>query len=111
MNITEHPIYMAIYNLTQEVEKLPPSKEQTEFVTRITNLEYTAKLLIDSAKETAENNDKKAGEMYEYYCACVGGKAFNGSDLPSWQSFSSDPSKKVQADAWRNLAQVYYDTK
>ena len=46
-----------------------------------------------------------AGFLYEQYCAAVGGKAFNGDPLPSWEEFSKDPAKQLQADAWRSLEQ------
>ena len=45
-----------------------------------------------------------AGLLYEVYCAGVGGFAFNGDPLPSWNEFSSDTKKKKQADAWRSVA-------
>lgn len=45
-----------------------------------------------------------AGRLYEKYCESVGGKAFNGEPLPSWNEFISDPSKKKQADAWIDVA-------
>lgn len=53
-----------------------------------------------------------AGELYEYYCQAVGGKAFNGDPLPSWQEFSSDPNKQKQANAWLKVAEkaVYFLT-
>lgn len=49
-----------------------------------------------------------AGRLYEKYCAEVGGKAFNGDPLPSWQEFSSDPSKQKQANAWIASAQEVF---
>lgn len=45
-----------------------------------------------------------ACEMYTTYCKAVGGKAFNGDNLPSWQEFSNDPNKQLQAEAWRIAA-------
>lgn len=38
---------------------------------------------------------------YESYCAAVGGIAFNGDPLPTWEDFSADPNKAKQAQAWR----------
>jgi len=41
-----------------------------------------------------------AGRLYNAYCAAVGGKAFNGDDLPTWTEFRSAQSKVKQSDAW-----------
>lgn len=46
-----------------------------------------------------------AAFLYETYCAEVGGKAFNGDPLPSWEEFSADPAKQKQADAWRKVSE------
>lgn len=43
-------------------------------------------------------------QLYETYCAAVGGKAFNGDPLPSWHDFKADPKKQVQVAAWRAVA-------
>lgn len=46
MNITEHPIYKDIYELCLEIEKLPPSVQQTLVITQARALEKpTAKLI------------------------------------------------------------------
>lgn len=45
-----------------------------------------------------------AGNLYEIYCKAVGGVAFNGDPLPSWDEFSHDTKKQKQADAWREVA-------
>lgn len=45
-----------------------------------------------------------AQRLYEVYCQSVGGKAFNGDALPTWEVFSADPGKQLQADAWRSVA-------
>lgn len=45
-----------------------------------------------------------AQRLYERYCLSVGGKAFNGDPLPSWQEFRNDPSKTKQATAWLDVA-------
>lgn len=47
---------------------------------------------------------KFAGKLYETYCKNVGGVAFNGDPLPSWEEFSNDPSKKKQVQAWIAVA-------
>jgi hypothetical protein len=50
------------------------------------------------------NINELAGQLYTTYCNAVGGKAFNGDDLPSWEDFSKDPAKKKQSDAWISTA-------
>lgn len=41
-----------------------------------------------------------AAQLYSVYCSAVGGKAFNGDPLPTWDEFSVDPAKRKQYDAW-----------
>jgi hypothetical protein len=41
-----------------------------------------------------------AGLMYAEYCKAVGGKAFNGDPLPSWEEFSNDNTKLKQVTGW-----------
>ena len=48
--------------------------------------------------------NKLAEELYEIYCASVGGKAFNGDPLPKWDDFRNDPKKQKQSDAWIDVA-------
>lgn len=43
-------------------------------------------------------------ELYDVYCAAVGGKAYDGRPLPCGKEFMNDPSKQKQADAWRAVA-------
>lgn len=50
--------------------------------------------------------NKIAGTLYETYCRAVGGVAFNGDKLPSWDEFSKDPTKTKQSDAWREVARA-----
>lgn len=50
------------------------------------------------------NTEELAELLYNNYCAYVGGKAFNGDPLPDWATFSADPNKQLQAEAWRKLA-------
>ncbi len=45
-----------------------------------------------------------AGQLYQTYCDAVGGVAFNGDPLPSWEEFAADENKTKQADAWRAVA-------
>lgn len=50
-------------------------------------------------------NDEIAAEIaYTTYCEAVGGKAFNGDPLPSWEEFSNDTAKQKQARAWIEAA-------
>ena len=46
------------------------------------------------------NREIVAEELYQTYCAAVGGVAFNGDPLPDWKTFANDPAKKKQSDAW-----------
>lgn len=45
--------------------------------------------------------DYLAKKLYDAYCEAVGGKAFNGDDLPKSEEFFNDKTKKKQANAWR----------
>lgn len=58
-------------------------------------------------KPTPERIDNVARQLYEVYCRAVGGIAFNGDPLPSWEEFSKDASKLKQANGWRAVAEVY----
>ncbi len=55
-------------------------------------------------KKEHMKHDELAGTLYETYCESVGGKAYNGDDLPSWADFSADDNKICQANAWRKVA-------
>ena len=55
------------------------------------------------------NIEDIAGKLYEEYCNQVGGKAFNGDDLPKWKEFRADVSKRKQSDAWVTVAEKAYD--
>lgn len=50
--------------------------------------------------------EKIAHRMYTTYCKAVGGKAFNGDNLPTAEEFFSDSTKEKQANAWREVAIV-----
>ena len=49
-------------------------------------------------------NDHDAAALYHVYCDSVGGKAYDGTPLPDWDAFSSDPTKEKQSQAWRDVA-------
>jgi hypothetical protein len=53
---------------------------------------------------STEDRETLAGELYTTYCAAVGGKSFNGDDLPTWKIFRADTSNKIQSDAWTMVA-------
>jgi hypothetical protein len=55
-------------------------------------------------KPTKLNDEDIAALLYRTYCVNVGGKAFNGDPLPTWEVFRADPSKQVQSDAWLKVA-------
>lgn len=54
--------------------------------------------------EVSDDIEAEARAMYDDYTAAVGGKAFNGDDLPPASEFFEDPSKQRQANAWRTVA-------
>lgn len=43
--------------------------------------------------------------MYAKYTDAVGGKAWNGDNLPMWAEFRADPAKQKQSDAWVKTAE------
>jgi hypothetical protein len=49
-----------------------------------------------------------ANTAYTAYCRAVGGVAFNGDPLPTWEEFSSDDSKQKQVNAWIEVARALY---
>lgn len=50
--------------------------------------------------------EELAKTMYTVYCENVGGKAFNGDNLPSAEEFFNDETKTKQANAWRETAKA-----
>lgn len=48
---------------------------------------------------------EKAIELYDIYTAAVGGKAYDGRPLPTGAEFINDPTKQVQANGWRAVAE------
>lgn len=53
-----------------------------------------------------EKLEKLAHLLYDEYCTSVGGKAFNGDDLPKSSEFFNDKAKTKQANAWRQVARI-----
>lgn len=51
-----------------------------------------------------KTRDFVAEQMYDAYCEAVGGKAFNGDDLPKSGEFFNDPSKEKQSNSWKIAA-------
>lgn len=47
-----------------------------------------------------------AGFLYDTYCHAVGGVAFNGDKLPTWEEFKADASKGRQVLAWCAVAEA-----
>ena len=41
-----------------------------------------------------------AALLYTEYCAAVGGKAYNDTDLPTWEEFYNHPDKQKQVHGW-----------
>ena len=52
------------------------------------------------------NDDQLANNLYTHYCEKVGGIAFNGDPLPTWEEFSIDPNKTKQSSAWLEVAKL-----
>lgn len=50
-----------------------------------------------------------AERLYTVYCQAVGGKAFNGDPLPSWDEFINDQTKEKQSTAWLKTAEAAID--
>lgn len=75
-----------VRNALERLTSLPPDKQ----------LRHCSR----ESKQPAE----LAGVLYETYCAAVGGKAFNGDPLPSWEEMSKDSSKVKQTEGWQAVA-------
>lgn len=56
------------------------------------------------AEVAGGDTDSIASYLYSAYSAGVGGVAYNGDKLPTWDEFATDPNKQKQADAWRYVA-------
>lgn len=52
-----------------------------------------------------EPSEALAEALYATYCEAVGGKAFNGNPLPTWQEFVADNGKQSQVKGWRAVAE------
>lgn len=50
-----------------------------------------------------------AKQAYETYNKAVGGVAFNGDPLPSWDEFAADESKQKQVGAWIAVGELFFD--
>ena len=50
------------------------------------------------------NIEEHAALLYHTYCVAVGGVAFNGDPLPSWEVFAADPAKTKQVAGWLAVA-------
>lgn len=80
-------------------------KDRTEYCTR-EKCVYSKKHKNKTNKMDPESKEMLAGILYEVYCKSVGGIAWNGDPLPSWNEFSKDETKKKQADGWRDVAEA-----
>lgn len=61
-------------------------------------------------KENKMETECLAEKLYTTYCAAVGGVAFNGDTLPTWEEFSADPDKQKQIIAWLDVAATAKET-
>jgi hypothetical protein len=80
----------------------PLSEEEIEKVCERLNAKPAAAL--ESVEPVAES--RIAAALYHQYCANVGGVAFNGDKLPSWDEFFADRNKSKQVTAWLGVAHV-----
>lgn len=55
---------------------------------------------------TDEAKEAFAMTLYDTYCMEVGGKAWNGDDLPNATEFFGDPTKAKQVEGWKKVADV-----
>jgi hypothetical protein len=53
--------------------------------------------------------ERTAAELYEEYCARVGGEAWDHTPLPTWEEFRADPDKRLQSNAWVAVARLAYE--
>lgn len=51
------------------------------------------------------DTEKLAGVLYTAYCFAVGGIAYDGKPLPTWDEFRADPKKIKQSEAWVRVAE------
>lgn len=59
MNIDEHPIYRAIYELCREIEALPASEQQTKVVVMASALHEPASRLVAALKDAVNAFNEK----------------------------------------------------
>jgi len=71
-----------------------------EYTTYWSKTKHGVLVFKKKTKQTMINEHTVAEALYTEYCKAVGGKAFNGDPLPSWEEFSKDETKKKQSDAW-----------
>lgn len=48
--------------------------------------------------------DTLASKLYSAYSEKVGGVAFNGDPLPTWEEFKANPEKEKQVIGWMQVA-------
>ena len=56
-----------------------------------------------------DRKEALAHKMYDDYSEAVGGKAFNGDQLPKSEEFFADITKQKQANAWRVAADTAFN--
>ena len=59
---------------------------------------------IDSPSPEVLRNTPLAKALYTTYCSSVGGRAYNGDQLPCADDFFNDAAKTVQVKAWIDVA-------
>ncbi len=56
--------------------------------------------------QATHDDEELADRLYTTYCRAVGGVAFGGGPLPSWQTFRATEGKRTQSDAWVAVATI-----
>lgn len=56
------------------------------------------------------NVEELAKLLYETHCKSVGGLAFGGDPLPTWETIMHDETKQKLAGAWRAVASMAVTT-
>ena len=72
--------------------------ENTE--TTATEVAETTEAKLEGFIAEADLRTRVAYACYTAYCIAVGGVAFNGEPLPTWEAFLGDENKQKQVDGW-----------
>ena len=59
---------------------------------------------LDKLEQLFVDDTGLAKLLYTTYCEAVGGVAYDGAPLPTWEEFCADPKKKKQVLGWMAVA-------